>query len=67
MATTNTEWISPKAFCEEFGMALSTQAKYRREKGLPYSKIGGFILYSRTKIYEWLYKHTITRTEGVLG
>ncbi len=63
----NTEWINPKTFYEEFGMALSTQAKYRKEKKIPYSKIGGFVLYSRKKIYEWLEKHTVTNTEGVLG
>lgn len=64
---TNAEWLKPKDFLEEFGMALSTQAKYRKEKGLPYSKIGGFVLYSRKKINEWLEAHTITNTEGVLG
>lgn len=55
---TNTEWINPKEFSKEFGMALSTQAKYRSKKKIPYSKIGGFILYSRKKINEWLESHT---------
>lgn len=55
---TNTEWLNPKEFSEEFGMALSTQAKYRSAKKIPYSKIGGFILYSRKKINEWLESHT---------
>jgi hypothetical protein len=61
----NKDWINAKMLRAEFGIAESTQAKYRRMKKIPYSKIGGFIFYSRAKIYAWLELHTF-ETEGVL-
>lgn len=54
----NNEWLDPKKFEEEFGFSESTQAKYRSESKIPYSKIGGFVFYSRKKINEWLEKHS---------
>lgn len=56
---TNTDWMNPQQLFQEFGMAHSTQAKYRQNKTIPYSKVGGFIFYSRKKIYQWLEKHSI--------
>ncbi|MCX6076019.1 MAG: helix-turn-helix domain-containing protein [Campylobacterales bacterium] len=53
----NNEWLNPKNFEKEFGMSLSTQATYRSKKKIPYSKIGGFIYYSRAKIDAWLSQH----------
>ena len=44
------EWLSPLEFEEEFGIKISTQNKMRMKKTLPYSKIGKFVRYSRTKI-----------------
>jgi len=55
----NSEWLSPKQFEAEFGISLSTQATYRSKKKIPYSKVGGFIYYSREKINSWLRQHTI--------
>jgi len=55
----NSDWLNPKMFVDEFGMSESTQARYRSEKKIPYSKVGGFIYYSRVKIYEWLENHTL--------
>jgi hypothetical protein len=52
-------WINPNEFAEMFGIAKSTQAKMRREKSIPYSKIGGFIFYSVEKIETWLDAHSI--------
>jgi excisionase family DNA binding protein len=48
------EWLTPKDFAEEFGICKSTQAKMRMKKTLPYSKVGNFVRYSRTKIDQWL-------------
>lgn len=48
------DWLDPKKLEAEFGIAESTQARYRSEKKIPYSKIGGFVFYSRAKIHEWL-------------
>jgi len=50
----NGNWLNTTTLEEEFGIAKSTQAKYRSKKLIPYSKKGGFIFYSRKKIYEWL-------------
>jgi uncharacterized protein YfdQ (DUF2303 family) len=44
------EWLSPKDLEAEFDIKISTQNKMRMAKKLPYSKIGKFVRYSRTKI-----------------
>lgn len=54
----NNDWLDPKKLEEEFGISTDTQQKYRTEKKIPYSKIGGFIFYSRIKINEWLERHS---------
>ena len=59
----NEKWINSDALFQEFGIAKSTQAKYRSEKSIPYTKIGGFIFYSREKIYAWLEKHSFDTQE----
>ena len=61
----NTNWLNTQTLQEEFGIAQSTQAKYRSNKTIPYSKVGGFIFYSREKIYQWLEKHNI-EAEGMI-
>ena len=58
------EWFNTETFKEAFGIAISTQAKYRSKKIIPYTKVGGFIYYSRKKINEWLESHSF-ETEGV--
>lgn len=55
----NTEWLNPRKFEQEFGMSLSTQATYRSKKKIPYTKVGGFIYYSRAKIDTWLLQHSM--------
>ena len=44
------EWLSPHDLEEEFGIKISTQNKMRMAKKIPYSKVGKFVRYSRTKI-----------------
>ena len=44
------EWLSPLELEEEFGIKVSTQNKMRMKKIIPYSKLGKFVKYSRTKI-----------------
>jgi len=44
------EWLTPKELESEFGIKISTQNKMRMAKKLPYSKVGKFVRYSRTKI-----------------
>lgn len=55
----NSNWMDTKTLAEEFGIALSTQAKYRANRSIPFSKVGGFIRYSRKKIEAWLENHSM--------
>ena len=48
------EWLSPQDLQDEFDIKISTQNKMRMAKKLPYSKIGKFVRYSRTKINKLL-------------
>ena len=56
---TNKEWLSPEELYMEYGFSVSTQAKYRQRKKIPYSKIGRYIRYNRKKINEWLYNNHV--------
>ena len=47
-------WLTPKDLAEEFDSALSTQAKMRMEKRIPYHKIGRYVRYKRVDINQWL-------------
>jgi len=53
------EWLSTKELEEEFGFSIPTQDRMRRERTVPYSKVGRNIRYSRTKINAWLEDHEI--------
>lgn len=48
------QWLTPKELAEEFGFSESTQAKYRMERKIPFSKIGRYIRYNREEINKWL-------------
>jgi hypothetical protein len=55
-------WLTPMEFELEYGMKKKTQAKKRMKSsksGLPFSKIGGMILYDRQKVDEWITKHQV--------
>ena len=53
-------WLTPKELFEEFGICESTQAKYRMDKKIPYSRIGRkLIKYDRLKIDAWIENHAI--------
>jgi len=58
----NNKWLNTKELACEYGIALSTQAKYRKNKFIPYIKLGGFIRYSREKIDDWLESHSFEPT-----
>ena len=49
------EWLSPQELYMEFGFSLSTQAKYRQRREIPYSKVGKYIRYNRERINQWLF------------
>ncbi len=48
------EWLSPDEVVTEYGIAKSTQAQYRAEGKIPFSKLGRKVLYSRKRLDEWL-------------
>lgn len=53
-------WLNTKDFENEFGMAISTQAKKRKDGSLPYSKFGGAIFYDRNLIDKLLEQHCVS-------
>lgn len=55
----NNRWIRPKEFEEEFGVTMETQSKWRRDKKIPFSKIGGFVFYDRNLIDKWIESHSV--------
>ncbi len=57
----NTEkrWINPQELCEEFGFGKNTQSTMRKEGKIPFSKVGGFVLYDRNLINKWLEAHCL--------
>ena len=48
------QWLTPKELNNEYGFSVSTQAKYRMDRKIPFSKIGKYIRYNRDDINEWL-------------
>ena len=59
MSTQTKEWLNPQEFKDEFGFSIPTQDRMRRERNVPYTKVGRNIRYSRTKINEWLENHEV--------
>ncbi|CAA6805301.1 MAG: Unknown protein [uncultured Sulfurovum sp.] len=47
-------WITPKELKALHGFGLSTQAKMRVDKKIPYYKIGHFIKYDLNEINQWI-------------
>jgi len=52
--TNSTYFLQPKELQNIFGIAKSTQAKYRREKSIPYYKINGKVYYKKSEIDAWI-------------
>lgn len=53
-------WLTPLELETDYGIAQSTQAKYRMLMKIPFSKIGGrFIRYDRLQIDAWLENHQV--------
>ena len=53
------QWLNTDDLEEEFGIKKSTQSNWRSKKKIPYSKLGGYIVYSREKINEWVESHAV--------
>jgi predicted DNA-binding transcriptional regulator AlpA len=55
----NKEWLSIKDLELLYGIKKPTQAKYRMDKKIPYSKVGRFIRYNKEAINKWLEDHSV--------
>ncbi len=51
--TATKEYVSPVELQKEFGISLSTQAKMRVARVIPYHKISKYVRYKRADINEW--------------
>lgn len=58
------KFLNTKELAAEYGIALSTQAKYRKNRVIPFIKLGGFVRYSREKIDQWLESHSFEVQSG---
>ncbi len=45
--------------CEAFGISKSTLNNWRKEKGLPFIKVGRTVRYDYPAVVEWLKKHEV--------
>ncbi|WP_457592454.1 helix-turn-helix domain-containing protein [Hydrogenimonas sp.] len=45
--------MTPVEFEKEYGVSLSTQAKWRMEKKIPYLKMGRFVRYDVNLLGKW--------------
>jgi len=52
-------WLTPAQLHSEYGISITKQNRIRREKKIPFSKIGNAIMYKRTEIEAWLDDHKI--------
>jgi len=52
--TATHKWITPKELKALHGFGLSTQAKLRMDKKIPFYKIGNFIKYNLSDIDLWI-------------
>ena len=59
METAKKDWINPIELNEEFGITITTQNRLRRERKLPFSRIGRQIRYSRERINKWFEEHQV--------
>ena len=52
-------WLDPKQLEKFYGFSIQRQTKLRKEKILPYSKIGNYIRYQKTAIESFLLSHNM--------
>lgn len=55
-------YLTPKDLENELGINYNTQYKLRKDKAIPYTKVGGKIMYDKYKILKWLQNNSC---EGV--
>lgn len=58
-ATQQKEFISPEELEELFGIKVSTQAKMRHQRELPYYKFGKAVRYKYDEIVDFIMQHKV--------
>ncbi len=53
------DWLSPQELHKEFGITITKQNRIRRERKIPFSKIGNAVMYKRSEIESWLDDHKV--------
>lgn len=53
------EWLTPKTLEAIMGIKMSTQAKLRMNRKIPFSKFGKFIFYNKNEIDKLLRNNSI--------
>ena len=53
------KWLTPKQLQTEYSISITKQNRMRREKTIPYSKIGNAVMYKRQEIEDWLDAHKV--------
>jgi len=56
-------WLNPSEFYYKYDITEETQGKYRMDKKIPYSRIGGFIRYDVIDIDQWLVNHKVVEVK----
>jgi predicted DNA-binding transcriptional regulator AlpA len=57
------QFLTPDELLEEYGFGKKWQDKMRGLKLIPYSKLGGYIRYSREEIDRWIISHRVVSFE----
>mgnify|MGYP002633148646 CR=1 FL=1 len=52
-------WLIPKELDEEYKVSITKGNRLRREKKIPFSKIGNAVMYKRSDIEAWLDNHKV--------
>ena len=61
----NKEWLNPKEVYQDYGLSVSTLAKWRMNNlHLPYSKVGKYIKYKRADIEAFLNDNVVEVKEA---
>jgi len=63
--TINKLWLTPKELESEYSISVSTQAKRRMDRKIPFSKVGKFIRYNRDEINQWLKDNEVKMFEEI--
>jgi len=59
-ASTMSNIMNTDQICQAFGISKSTLNNWRKEKGLPYIKVGRTVRYDFDAVVGWLKKHEVT-------